>query len=190
MTDAVAVVSSPYVPSQTQTQAWPGADAWSMTITLPKMNRAQAAPWQGLMAEMRGMSNVLQIGDPFGATPRGVVLGTPEVQSSAVDGGCNGVGATTLQTCGWTPDVTGQLLAGDYLQVVNRLYLVCENVNSDAGGNAAIPIWPSLRETPAGGAPLVTKNTVGVFRLAQNARSWHKDFGGLMSLSLKLSEVR
>jgi hypothetical protein len=72
MQDAVAVVSSPYVPGQFQTQRWPGADAWSAEISLPSMTRSQAAAWRGFLAELRGMLNVFQIGDALCTAPQGV----------------------------------------------------------------------------------------------------------------------
>ena len=71
MNDSVAVVPSPYVPSQVQTQAWPGADAWSLEFTLPKMNVQTTAPWRQAMAELRGMQNVFQIGDHYATAPQG-----------------------------------------------------------------------------------------------------------------------
>lgn len=187
MNDDVAVVSSPFVPSQTQTQSWPGADAWSMTITLPKMNLGTAAPWRGFMAELRGMQNVFQIGDPLAKTPLGVASGTPL---------CNGTGtqnsafAQTLYTNGWTPNITNQLYPGDYIQVGLRLYQVCEYCSSDSSGNIVIPIWPSLREAPINGTAIITHNTVGVFRLAQNMRTWNNTYNQLMSVSFKIQEVR
>jgi hypothetical protein len=200
MSDAVAVVSSPFVPGQTQTQVWPGADAWSMTITLPKMARALAARWRGFMAELRGMSNVFQIGDPYCTSPLGsgnapVNLGNGSGGSSTgpvcVTSGTNNLAMSTLlYTGGWIPSINGQLLAGDYIQIGYRLYQVCEAVNSDSSGNATISIWPSLRETPANGAALILNNTKGVFRLARNQRTWHNDMTGLMSVSFQIVEVR
>jgi len=187
MTDAVAVVSSPFVPAQTQTQSWPGADAWSLTATPPKMNRATAAPWRAFLAELRGMQNVFQIGDPFAAIPQGQALGAPVCNTTGTN---NLTSATSLVTKGWTANVFGQLLAGDYVQVGYRLYEVCENVNSDASGNATISIYPSLRECPPNNTALVLTNTVGLFRLAQNTRSWHADFTGLVQISLHAIEVR
>jgi hypothetical protein len=184
MIDSVAVVPSPYVPGQNQTQVWPGADAWAFNFTLPKMNRITAAPWRGFMAELRGMQNVFQIGDPAGANPLGVALGEP------VTSGTNLTSATSLVTTGWTPSITGQLLAGDYLQTGFHLHQVCEQVNSDSSGNATIQIWPSLRDSPANLSAIVLFNCVGLFRLKANTRAWHSDFTQLVSLSFDAVEVR
>jgi hypothetical protein len=200
MVDAVAVVSSPFVPGQSQTQAWPGADLWTMTITLPKLTAAQAAAWRGFIAELRGMQNIFQLGDPFGTAPRGVALGAPV--ATTVDPTLNLASAITLATAGWTPNINGQLKAGDYISLLScpslgspgvnsyRLHQVCEDVNSDANGDATITIWPSLREAPPSGLPLILRNTTGTFRLAQNRRGWQNDFGRLSSISLKCVEAR
>ena len=187
MNDSVAVVPSPYVPSQVQTQAWPGADAWSLEFTLPKMNVQTAAPWRGFMAELRGMQNVFQIGDPYATAPQGSAPGTPTVATS---GSNNLPMSTSLYTAGWTPSRTNILLPGDYIQLGYHLHVCCEAANSDSGGLSTISIWPSLRESPANGYFPILWNAKGLFRLAQNSRTWHNDFARLMSVSFKAMEVR
>lgn len=185
MIDAVAVVPSPYVPGQAQTQTWPGADGWAFNFTLPKMSRRTSAPWKGFMAELRGMQNVFQAPvDPACATPLGAALGTPTTS------GTNLTSATSLVTTGWTPSVTGQLLAGDYLQIGYHLHEVCETVNSDDSGNATISIYPSLRDAPANLTAITLVNCVGLFRLKANSRAWHADYTGLTQLSFDVTEVR
>jgi hypothetical protein len=185
--DSVSSVGSPFVPSQNQTQAWAGADGWGLDFTLPKMNRWVAAPWKGFLAELRGILNVFQIGDPFGATPLGAADGAPVCATTGTN---NLTMATGLVTGGWTPNVFGQLFPGDYIQLGYHLHEVCEPVNSDAEGNATIQIWPSLRESPANDTALVLTNTVGLFRLALNTRAWHSDFTQLTQMSFKCTEAR
>jgi hypothetical protein len=185
MIDSVAVVPSPYVPGQAQTQTWPGADAWAFNFTLPKMNRMNASNWKGFMAELRGMANVFQINpDPASSTPLGKALGAP------VTSGTNLTSATSLVTTGWTHSITGQLLPGDYIQIGYHLHEVCEQVNSDSSGNATISIYPSLRDVPANDTPILLFNCVGLFRLKNNSRAWHSDFTGLTQISFDVTEVR
>jgi hypothetical protein len=93
-------------------------------------------------------------------------------------------------TTGWTPSITGQLLAGDYLQIGFHLHQVCEAVNSDSSGNATISIYPSLRDAPASLTAITLVNCVGLFRLKNNTRTWHSDFTGLTQLSFDATEVR
>jgi hypothetical protein len=187
MLDSVSRNPSPFAPGTSQTQAWPGADNLAFEFTLPKMNRWVSARWKGFMAELRGMQNVFQIGDPSAATPLGVADGTPVCATSGVQ---NLTSAVQLFTSGWTPNVFGQLLAGDMLQLGYHLHYVCENVNSDAGGNATISIFPSLRDSPANLSAINLINPAGLFRLAQNSRAYHSDFTGLTQMSFKVEEAR
>ena len=186
MQDAVAVVESPYVPQQNQTQIWPAADRWSFQIEMPKMARSTAMPWLAFLAALQGLTNVFQIGDPLGKRPSGVAEGAPVV---AAGSGLNAVGAIVLTTRGWTPNKFGQLLPGDYLQIGLRLHQVTAQVNSDGAGNAAISLWPSLRETPADGTALGLVNPVGVFRLSSNKRQWHASPATLTELGFGCNEV-
>jgi hypothetical protein len=185
MEDTVSILPSPYNPSQVQTQQWVGADFWSMTITLPRMSQQTAAPWRGFMAAAQGVLNVFQIGDPFGVLPQGVAHGAP-----TCTGTNNAQGTNSLVTGGWAASVNNQLMAGDYIQIVNRLYQVTQNVNSDSSGNATIALWPSLREVPPNGTALILNNTKGIFRLGANTRTWHADSSRLVQMSFKLTEVR
>lgn len=104
MMDAVAVVSSPFVPSQVQAQVWPGADAWGLQLALPKMTPNQAAAWRGFLGAMRGMQNVVQLGDPLTPKPRGVAKGAPLVASSVISLalGAPGTGYTSAPTVVFT----------------------------------------------------------------------------------------
>jgi hypothetical protein len=257
--DAVAVVSSPYTPSQSQTQQWPGADAWGLQLSLPKMTPRTAAAWRGFLGAMIGMQNVIQVGDPLNKLPLGAAKGAPVAAATVISlalgaggtgytsaptvgftgGGGTGASATAVLTGGsvtgfaglvggegftsaptisftggggtgaaaiaqisnapssivlysrgWTASVYRQLLSGDYIQIGNRLYMATGEVDADANGDAAIPIWPSLRETPADGAVLKLTNCQGVFRLASNLRKWHAAVDQLAEISFQFSEVR
>ena len=125
---------------------------------------------------------------PNATTPLGVADGAPVC--ATVAGTNNATSATSLVTSGWTPNVFGQLMPGDYLNIGFRLYVVCEQVNSDANGNATISIWPSLRESPAAGTQIFLNNTGVLLRLAQNDIGSHTDYTGLTQLSISAIEVR
>jgi hypothetical protein len=185
MNDAVATVQSPYVPAQMQAQAWPGADAWDATVNMPPLTNDQAAEWEGFLASLRGMLNVFQIGDPRRQMPRGNAQG-----SAPVLAGTNNAMATTITTGGWKLNTFRVLLRGDLFQIGYHLYRVCEQVDADASGNATILIWPSLRESPAAGSPLIISNPLGLWRLADNRREVQFSPMRLTTMSFKLAEVR
>lgn len=186
MSDAVAVVDSPFLPGQTQTQIWPSADHWSFQVELPRMARATAVNWIAFLGALQGMANVFQIGDPLGKRPAGAANGAPVV---AAGSGLNAVGSVALSTRGWSPNIYRQLLPGDYIQVGVRLYQVTAQVNADPSGNATVAIWPSLRETPADGTQVSLINPVGVFRLGSNKRQWQASPAQLTGIGFTCNEV-
>jgi hypothetical protein len=91
MSDTVGLVSSPFTRQQ-QTQYWGGGDMWSGRLALPPMKGPTAAPWKAFLAQLQGIANVFQLGDPDGAAPGGSALGVPVVA------GTNTAMATQLAT--------------------------------------------------------------------------------------------
>jgi hypothetical protein len=171
---------------ETQSFQWPG-EQWEIEFDFPTFtSRATASQWIAFAAKMRGSYNYFLLGDPSAKEPRGVATGTPTVAAA------NQVG-NQLQTKDWTPNVTGILLAGDYIQygtgVNARLHMVVEDVNSDAGGLATLSLEPALRYSPALNAPIVTSNARGVFRLADNTYSWSVAPGPQYRLGFSALEV-
>jgi hypothetical protein len=63
-------------------------------------------------------------------------------------------------------------------------------VGSDGSGDMTIQIWPSLRETVAGGVSVVLSNPVLLLRLASNRRPASFQVTGLSRISFKAIEVR
>jgi hypothetical protein len=187
MHDSVATVPSPFT-MQTQTQTWPGADWWEATISLPPMPRIAAGAWVAFLAQCRGQECVFLLGDGSGAAPLGRIEGQPVVDGTV--GTNNQPASTVLYTRGWTPFSHRVLLPGDYVQIGQRLYMCLDVVASDGSGNAVFNVWPSIREQPADGAAMIFRNTAGLFRLADNARSWTADVLQLFGVSIHCAEVR
>lgn len=184
--DAVGSVPSVFT-GQMQVQQWPGADLLSGTMTLPTLNQAEADDWIAFLMQCQGMANAFQMGDPTKSAPRGSGAGSPVTSSAS---GVNQAAATTLTTSGWTSSAVGVLLRGDMVQVSYRLYRVLDDVTADGSGNAAIPIWPSIRETLTGGTAITLSNPKGLFRLANNKRDWSADFTRRTSISIPIQEYR
>ena len=155
-----------------------GQGFWEWSVAYRPMMEAEAELWISFLLQLRGTLNVFQLGDPRKASPRGSGAGAPFVNGQNQTG-------FSLITAGWTPSQMGVLLPGDYLQIGYRMYRCTAIVNSDGGGNATIPIWPSLREIPNGGAgsppvfdSIVLNNCQGLWRLKSNMRSWNLDVDG------------
>ena len=135
---------------------------WGASITLPVMERADAEEWQSFILQLNGQFGTFLLGPwSAGDAPRGVATGTPLVNGASQTG-------QELITDGWTTGVTGILLAGDWIQIGQRLYKVMVDVDSDGSGNATLDIWPRLRESPADNDTIITADPLGLFRLNSN----------------------
>lgn len=136
---------------------------WELDISLRPMDREEAEQWITFFMKLRGAYGTFLMGDPNGATPRGVATGTPLVNGGSQTG-------DELITDGWTAGVTGILKAGDYIQLGSagsaRLYKVLDDVNSDGSGNATLNIWPNLRSSPSNNATITVTNCKSNFRLS------------------------
>lgn len=184
MTDVVGVTRSPFS-LRSQTQRFEGA-AWGATITLPDFpTTADAAPWEAFLAKMGGQWGTVLVGDPARAAPRGSAPGTP-VADTASSPATNQRGDRVLTTRGWTVSQTGVLLQGDRVQLFSgsatRLHMVLADADSDGSGDAALDIWPPLREAVVDGTALVTASPKGLFRLSDNARGFSRQPGIVTTL--------
>lgn len=168
MNDTVAETRSPFT-GNSQVQQWSGADWWEAELELPPLQVCDTGPWQAWLAALQGKGNVFEIGDPSRPMPQNPVVGSVPICNNG--GGSNNLtGSVSLVTQGWRASTSRILLPGCYLQVGYRLHMVLQAVSSDSGGNATINVWPSLREQPANGAPVILNAPKGLFRLADNAR--------------------
>lgn len=159
---------------------------WSGTISLPPLRRYEADAWQSFVLACRGMVNSFLLGDPTAALPKGIASGSPIVSVANQTG-------YSLATSGWTPSHTSILMAGDYIQIGSletlsagyapRLYRLTQSANSDASGNATLSIWPNLRDLPPQGAAIITRNCVGLMRLAQNQGNSYSSTPGTYGVS-------
>lgn len=190
MHDSVAVTQSPWT-MQSQTQYYPGADFWTLSVSLPPMTQAQGQVWQGWFGSMRGKLGTFQLGDPAHHLPLGSPSGSPVLVVDQL------VGTTTINTSGWTPSTSNLLAVGDQIQIGYRLHTVCGSsaggqVNSDSSGNAQIEIWPSLRDAYTS-APeaIITSGTTGLWMLDSNERGWMVSAQDLLvTISFKAVEAR
>lgn len=153
-----AKASNPFT-GQTQVQEY-AKKKFLIEAQLPPMERSTAEAWRAFLAKLSGPKGTFLIGDPLAKQPRGVATGTPLVNGASQTG-------QSLITDGWTPSTTGILLAGDYIQIGQRLYVILIDADSDGSGNATLDIFPNLRESPADNETIYTINTTGLFRLSR-----------------------
>ena len=163
----VGISQSPFTAAQ-QVYKYSG-QYWEADISLPPMKREVAEYWISFLLKLNGSYGTFLLGDPIGATARGVATGTPLVKGASQSG-------NTLETDGWTTSVTGILKAGDYIQLGSgstaKLHKVLDDVNSDGSGNATLTIFPDIRTSPADNSAIVVTSAKGVFRLTSGQTMW------------------
>jgi len=161
--NAVSVSRSPFTYDE-QVFQYEG-QRWEVDVTVATSLRDLAEPWVAFLSALQGQKGTFRLGDPNGVEPRGVASGSPVVDGSNQSG-------DTLDIKGATGSVTGWLLAGDYIQVGNRLYKVLEDVDTNSDGTASLIVWPNVRFDTDDGIQVITSNTKGLFRLGSNVNSW------------------
>ena len=107
----------------------------------------------------------------------------------------NGASQTggSLVIDGASPDETGYLLAGDYIQLgtngSSRLHKVLTNVNTDSSGNATLDIWPHIRVAPADNATVTVSSAKGLFRLSSNEQAWSVNEAAIYGITFSAMEA-
>ena len=187
--DDPAGISGSGFSNQTQVQVWPGADLITGQCELPPLALANADAWISFLMACRGMANGFMLGDPLKTSPRANLQGSvPLVDGSNVAN--NLAGTTLLYTKGWKPNAARVFLERDPLQIGSRLYFNLFPVTADGNGNAILNIYPSFREQPADGTPLIVHNAKGMFRLSNTKRTFGADYTRLSKVSLQIMEYR
>lgn len=153
--DAIAADVSPFSFEQSL-QDW-GGEKWQAEIQLPTMNEECSSRWEAFLTALKGRYGTFLLGDPSRTLPRGDAI-FMTVSGTA--------GASSV-----TVSLRGSMLAGDMFQLgsgsTSRMYKVLQNRT----GDGTLEIWPSLR-ADASGATAILSNPRGVFRLAENTRTW------------------
>lgn len=162
----VGMTSSPFTGAQQVTDY--SGQWWEAILTIAPNTRANFEEWVAFLLKLNGAEGYFRLGDPDGATPRGVATGTPVVDGAGQTG-------NSLDTRGWTVSTTGILKAGDYIQIGDYMYKVLNDADSDSGGLTTLDIWPSLRSAPADGASITTSNCKTLMRLTSNIVEWETD---------------
>lgn len=176
----VGISQSPFTAVQ-QVYKYTG-QYWEADISLPPMKRAVAEYWISFLLKLNGSYGTFLLGDPNGATPRGVATGTPLVK------GANQTGSDLI-TDGWTTSTTGILKAGDYIQIGNYLHKVLDDVNSDSSGNATLTLFPDLRTSPADNATITVNSAKGLFRLSSGQTSWDINEASIYGITFAAREA-
>ncbi len=150
-----------------------GGDRWTLTATLPRMNRTQAAPWVAFFLSLQGSFATFNGFDPDCKTPRGSWGGMPLVKGGGQTG-------STLLIDGLTAGVSKVARAGDYFTVGGELKQLTADADSDGSGEATLSFQPPLRNSPADNAPLTVTRASCTMALVDDMQAkWRCDKNGI-----------
>ena len=185
----------------TQVLVRPGA-RWRCDLSFDSRNRATAARLDAILASLDGSGQEVLLFDFRRVVPRGAAaLMTGDVTTTFDDGTefddatdfadgtvataprvlfAAGAGADVVTSAGWAPREHA-LLAGDYVGISGRLYMVCNDARASAGGVVDFQLRPRLRAPVAAETVIVTDRPTARFRLADNSQGGNRTQVGLFS---------
>jgi hypothetical protein len=171
--NAVSTSQSPFTYKQQVVDF--GGQRWEASVSIPSVRRDLAAEWVTMLVALKGPVGTFLLGDPDYALPRGNCAGGLAFGSAGDD---------TVSL-----DLTGQLLAGDYIQLGDgsdiRLYKLLEDTGA---GGGTVSIWPNLRQDYLN-APITIESPKGTFRLKQNMSEWSINNASAYGISFEAVEV-
>ncbi len=182
------IFSSPITRSQQALRRQ--GEMWRCAITLGPKDSAAGRRLDALLIKLRGAYETVNLCDFARPEPAGdgrdraavgetrftdnttfsddtVFIGGPSVVAVVGD---HAMGATEIVTDGWVGGVTGILLAGDYVGIDSRLYMVTDDADSSGMGRATLAIAPSLRAAVADGALINRTRPTAAFRLVDDGQ--------------------
>ena len=167
----VAYTESPFTYGQ-QVAKYQGS-VWQTTVTLPPMHRSDAGAWQSFFMQLNGRFGTFLLGDPDAKSPLGNALADIHVNGS------HSVGAYDITMDGFNASVTNVFKKGDYVQfgsgATSKLHMVVGDVDSNASGEATVPIEPPLKTALSNNATVLYTNTKAVMRMDSNELGWSAD---------------
>ena len=183
LTRIVGVSQSPFTRQEQVIQHQ--GEYWTATVQLPPMLKDNASQWLSFLLKLRGRRGTFKLGDQDRKTIQGNTTGTVLVNGASQTG-------NQIDVDGLGASVTDAFKAGDYIQINSYLYMITDDVNSNASGEATLNIEPSLRsglETIADNDTVIYTNTTTIMRLDSNEVAWDTDQVSKYGISFACSEA-
>lgn len=178
---------------------------WVCRMQFARRDAPRAARIDAFLSQLDGMGEEVSLFDFRRPTPRGAAAigatqsafsdatlfsdgtGLLDFLSSPVVSAATSAGATLVPSSGWQASMT-VLLAGDYIGIGGRLYMVLDDATANGSGVCTLRIAPRLRVAAASGAEITFWYPTARFRLVDNAQGENGTEPGLFS-SYSLSFV-
>lgn len=148
-----------------------GGQRHRAAITLPDLSAAEGKPWLVFFRRLNGPVGTFYICPVTEANPQGGSLdGSPVISGAGQTG-------ETINVTGFTANFYKVLVAGDWVSIADRLYMVLDDVSADGAGAAELKLWPKVATAPSDAAPVEIRAPRGVFRLPGDAPSMELNQG-------------
>lgn len=130
-----------------QVLEYPSGLRYGVNATFRPMREDEAGEWRAFKAKLRGIVNHFRCPMPG--------YSGPNTGYSGAAGQVSGGGQTgfSVITSGWA-NSTAVFRAGDYITIVNRIYMLVEDANSNGSGNATLQLDRPILTPPANSAPI------------------------------------
>lgn len=160
-----------------------GAQRWAISLSWATLTRAQLMPLLAFCMAQRGQFGSFQTVLAGHRNPQGIATGTPAVNGSGQSG-------RSVNTKGWSTNVTGIMKAGDFIKFANqtKVYMVTADANSDGTGLATLTIEPALMVSPADSDGITVRDVPFTVAMTGDAQETQAAPGGNYSWSLDLIE--
>lgn len=177
-------VSSSVFNQATQSQVL-GAAYYTAKVGIGPRRRSEVPDWEALIAQIADTRNRVRFWDWRWETPRGAGTGAPVVN------GAGQVGQSLL-TSGWTANVNGILMPGDYVGFGGgQLRRLTAQANSNALGQATLTLDQPIRTSPANGSAITTVRPTALFICTtdKRARGFRQEGARHIGPTLEFMEV-
>jgi hypothetical protein len=143
-----------------------GGHRWEFKLEYNYRERAEIQPLLAFLVAQRGQFETFQIVAPTNLKTLGVAVTAGEV----VGGGQTG---RTVVTGSWPTNETEVIKAGDFIKfnTHSKVYMVTQDVISDAIGSANVQIEPALFESPNSGDLMIVSGVE--FTMAMQDSTWN-----------------
>lgn len=193
--------------TQTQSHDAGKADKWEGVYVTPILSPADVAKVTAFLVSLRGQENTFKafvpdrtravnfVGTDFTFDSTEVtfdsLLDTFDEEDFPGQAFVNGASqtGTSIITDGWSFLNQTVLVAGDFLQIADQLYMTLEDVLTNGSGQATINVEPAIRTSPADNATVVTKEPVMIARLSQQIDGWRTDNNKFGVISFAFEEI-
>lgn len=124
-----------------------GVHRWAFELVWPTLRRSEIATLVAFLEQQRDEYSTFTFVLPRISSARGALGGTPLVNH----GGGYAIGATSIALDGASNNVSGWVLAGDFVKFAGhaKVYRVTADANSNGSGQVTAAIWPPLHAAVA-----------------------------------------